>query len=104
MSDMHLSEMYNHTLHHTGDSTIQIRLNKTALTFLSDVLHMHNYTTIFDIPIHEALEYEAHLNITISIHNKTIHRVMPYEFDVPYVYTIYHGSLSMSPYTDIMMI
>ncbi len=91
ISDMHLSEMYNHTLHHAGDSTIQIRLNKTALTFLSDVLHMHNYTTIFDIPIHEALEYEAHLNMTISIHNKTIHRVIPYEFDVPYVYTIYHG-------------
>ncbi len=74
---MHLSGMYNPTLHHTGADHIQIRLNKTVLTFLSDVLHMYNYTTISDIPMYEALEYEAHLNITISIHNKTIHRIIP---------------------------
>ena len=91
MSDMHVLETHDTEQYTSGTGHIQMRLNKTALTFWHDMLQLYNYTTPYDIPIHEALEYESHLNVTVSYNDMALSRVILYEFDIPYNVTIYHG-------------
>ena len=91
MAAMHLSEMYGMEQQIWGNESVSMRVNKTALTFWGDVMRLQNYTDIMEMPMHEALEFEAHLNVTVSAGNVTVQRFIPYEFDVPYSMVLYGG-------------